>query len=200
MSGQTAFAEYVLGPSDYDVYSTILDKWFPVDYQKIVVIRSRTALGCSLKDINEELAFVASSMAGLRPETINDFMAKNIDTYLLENYFIYENLPSAFVSHDEIAGFFCYEDGWKKFYRRYADFKGLITFSRVGFNLYGNQALLYMASQWRDFSGAGIYVLLNRDDAGIWSIQQQVRVWNSWLPEEPNFPFSRPADQMRPVL
>lgn len=199
--GQTLRAEYVFSPNDYAVYSAILDEWLGHTNQTVVLVRQQTATGCSVKELKEELPFVASRMAGLRRETMNDFLAKNIHSYPLDpDYLAVAQTPHGVISPEEIGELFRYEDGWKRLYQRYPHCNGIATFSRVGFNRYGKQALVYVGLQWDDFSGAGAYLLLNRDDAGRWGIQQQVRAWHSWLPEEQDFPFPHGPEKSQPIL
>jgi len=198
---QTALAEYVFSPSDFNVYSTILGEWFNPAQGKAMVLRGRTAIGCPIENLDEELAFVASRLVGLRSETINDFLAKNIQSYPLDpDYFLGGSIAHMVIAPQELAEIFRYEDGWSKFYQRYPDARGILTFSRVGFNVYGSQALVYVGSQWSDFSGTGVYVLLTQDSEGVWNIQQQVPVWHSWLPQEQDHFFPQEPTESQPIL
>ncbi len=187
-----AHSEYVFGPGDYLIYSTVLDTWFAHDLTRITLIRDRTALGIPKESLEAELAYVASQLLGVRPDTINDFKGKNIQTYALES-FITQRAAYTIVPEAEINALFSYPDGWGRFYQHYPDSDGLLVFSRVGFSMHGGQALVYVANQWNNFSGAGLYVLLNKADDGAWEISQTVRVWHSWLPEEEVSPEVEPT-------
>ncbi|MBN3039900.1 MAG: hypothetical protein JW867_02110 [Candidatus Omnitrophica bacterium] len=176
-------AEYIFSPEDYLIYSTVLDQWYGNDPDKMISIRGQTALGLGLDSLKEEMDHVKSSTLGLRPSVINDFVAKNIHSYPLEGY-ITQRAWYRIITPQEINYIFSYKDGWDRYYEKYPGSRGILTFSRVGYSLRGAQALVYAGTQWDDFSGAGVYVLLNKDPLGVWKMQETVKSWHSWLPDE----------------
>ncbi len=178
-----AKSQHVFGPEEHRVYETVVSDWLLELGGKGLLIRDRTASMTKIQDLEKELIFVKDSFAGLREETTGDFKAKSIDSYQLAPL-INDLGDYRFISHNEIVECFRYKDGWDRFYQRYPDSAGVFTFSRVGLNRYKNQALVCVNSQWGDFSGSGVYLLLNKDDTGVWKITQKVRIWHSWISEE----------------
>jgi hypothetical protein len=176
-------SEYIFGPDEYSVYEAVVNDWLIKLGDRGLIVRDRTALVISIDDLEKELVFVKSNFAGCLPETISDFKAKSISSYPVES-FLSQLDGYTLISHDKIVELFSYKDGWGRFYQNYPDAAGILTFSRVGFNRYKSQALVCVSSQWGDFSGAGAYLLLDKNNLGIWSITQSVRVWHSWIPEE----------------
>ena len=70
------------------------------------------------------------------------------------------------------------QNGWDIFYTRYPEAPGIITVSKVGFNLAADQALVYLGIQSHWLAGSGTYFLLVKKD-GVWEIDQSVMTWIS---------------------
>jgi hypothetical protein len=176
-------AESIFRSDEYRVYEAVLAECSLGFGQKTHLIRDRTALAVDDYDREEEFLYIQNAFAGLRQETLSDFKAKSLNSYPIKPYML-GNYQYRLIGHNEIVELFRYKDGFSRFKHRYPEAEGLITFSRVGFNRYKSQALLCVSSQWGDFSGAGVYFLLDKDDLGLWKVTQRQRVWHSWLPEE----------------
>ena len=176
----SAATKYILGPEEYLVYATLIDDWYVNDQSELAVIRGRTALHRSRFFLAKELAYVKDGMPELEQSTVNDFVAKNLESYPLDA-FVNQRADYKLLSQEEINHLFHLKDGWIKFYEKYPDSNGILTFSRVGFNLDKQQALVYVANQWDSFSGAGIYVLLEKNYDDSWDIIQELSIWNSWI-------------------
>jgi hypothetical protein len=61
---------------------------------------------------------------------------------------------------------------------RFQDAEGVLTVSRVGFNLAATQALVYWSTYWGPNAAAGFIVLLEREDAG-WAARRSLMIWTS---------------------
>jgi hypothetical protein len=68
--------------------------------------------------------------------------------------------------------------GWSTFFERYPDSGGYVTFSRVGFNGGGTQALVYVARRCGGLCGRGGYVFLEKK-GGVWQTQRTLHPWIS---------------------
>lgn len=68
--------------------------------------------------------------------------------------------------------------GWDEFYRRFPGSRGMIWFSRVGFNKDRTQALFYFGNQYTDYAGEGYLILMAKAD-GTWREVTRVTVWIS---------------------
>jgi hypothetical protein len=68
--------------------------------------------------------------------------------------------------------------GWEEFYRLYPNSRGLVSFSRVGFNRNETQALLYFEHWYGEDAGEGYLVLLKKTQ-GEWKQIAQTNVWTS---------------------
>lgn len=60
--------------------------------------------------------------------------------------------------------------GWEKFYRIFPDSGGYICFSEIGFNRNKDQAMLYFEMHRYGTIGQGGYLLLEKNNYGIWEI------------------------------
>jgi len=175
-----ANAQYIFGAPEYLVYATVVDDWYANNQGKLVVIRGRTALHKSANSLYNELIYAQSEMPDLKQATIDDFVAKNLQSYPIGD-FINQRAKFKILKQEEINELFEFKDGWVKFYREYPDAKGLLTFSRVGLNPSQTQALVYVGNQWDLSTGAGVYLLLEKEEDRSWRIKDELNVWNSWI-------------------
>lgn len=181
--GLQAHAQYIFAPDEYLIYATVIDAWYFNNSQKRVVIKDHTASYTSLTTLEHELVYVRSRMPGLALETVNDFKAKNLENYSLEK-FINQRSEYQIIKEGEMINLFEHDEGWGRFYSRYPNADGIITLSRVGFNIEKNQALLCLANQWNRYTGVGLYILITKQPDLSWKIKEKLRVWNSWLLDE----------------
>ena len=68
--------------------------------------------------------------------------------------------------------------GWCSFYEKYPDSGGYVTFSRVGFNGSGTQALVYVVRMCGGLCGSGGYCFLVKK-GGAWQTQRWLQLWIS---------------------
>jgi hypothetical protein len=61
---------------------------------------------------------------------------------------------------------------WEAFDKKYPHSKGLIAFSRVGFNISKDQALVYVSQSCGSRCGTGKYYVLSKDGSG-WRIRSE---------------------------
>ena len=93
------------------------------------------------------------------------------------NPYIKFKLPHTLITDTEIDQIFS-NGGWREFYRRYPNSRGIVYLSRVGFNSNETQALLYFAHQYTEAAGEGFLVLLKKTQ-GEWKQIAQTDVWIS---------------------
>jgi hypothetical protein len=67
---------------------------------------------------------------------------------------------------------------WDLFYKTFPHSKGIIRFSRVGFNIKKDQAIVYVDHTQGSLIGVGYYVLLQKKD-GSWHLRYAVEDWVS---------------------
>lgn len=177
--------EYIFEPDEYIIYAAVIDDWYADNNQKTPLIKDHTVFYTSQNKIRDELSYVYSQMPALDSETINDFVAKNLQTYPLEK-FINQRAAYQFIPETELINLFKYgEEGWKRLRSRYPDADGVLSLSRVGFNITKGQALVCIANQWDRLTGVGLYVLLEKQKDSSWAITKTLHVWNSWCLELP---------------
>ena len=67
---------------------------------------------------------------------------------------------------------------WTDFEAKYPGASGFVTFSRVGFNADGDEALVDMGYRCGDLCGAGGLYLLVKEE-GSWKVQEELMAWQS---------------------
>ena len=109
-----------------------------------------------------------------------DFLAKNKKRYPLSSPF---NLavPYEFYPKEEAARLFRVLDdgttGLDRFHAKYPN-SSLLTLSRVGFNLWGNKAVVHVEDVYGGLAGEGYFVFLKKEN-GKWIIDKQQYTWVS---------------------
>jgi len=68
--------------------------------------------------------------------------------------------------------------GWQTYYKLFPGSQGVATFSRVGFNQDGTQALFYLSNQCGGLCGIGEYVVMENHN-GRWIIAKEIVMWIS---------------------
>jgi hypothetical protein len=159
---------------EYRVYSYYLNGLTEKQLGSLAVIDDHTwSYNYDSQDWDAVSAKLKSKFARLSQETLDNYYQKNRDGQglLLHSHF---NLkvrylllrdPVNTVKEDYVKG----EDGWKNFYRKYAGTKGLITFSRVGFNQNLDEALVHLVAQSGLNSGSNFFALLRKRN-GRWQV------------------------------
>lgn len=69
-------------------------------------------------------------------------------------------------------------DYWLALYKRFPGTPGILTFSRVGFDEDGTQALFYVSDHCGGMCGTGIYVVMQKHN-GSWAIEKEIEMWIS---------------------
>ncbi len=181
-----AINEYYFEPEEYTIYSTVIESWYRKDHGKKLLIRDYTGLYRGRETMETELKYVQQMMPALNDEAINDFKTKNLNAYSLKS-FINPRVEYKLITQKEIDYIFDHNPNWETYYNQHPDSGGILTLSRVGFNRRKNQALLHVANQWNLATGAGVYILLNRQRDGSWQIVDQERLWRSWYSDKPGY-------------
>lgn len=173
-SAQTTDTPRVKDSEEYSVYSAILSYEFAHTNVQQFVIKAET-IGIKKP---EEFDRVAPDVES---DTLSDFKAKNEKSALLERRLDLKT-PYVFVSNDELDAIFnpkiskigILEDmgaGWRRFYERYPGAPGFIHFSRVGFDLKKEQALVYLAFE-HDYMGGSTRILVLSKADKSWEVQK----------------------------
>ena len=166
------------------VYTALIREWD--GGQGPFVILNKTRFNKAGATLEETLTFVRGQLPStevddpfaLDPTTLEDFEQKNLESSLL-NEILNIGLPVTIITDEELEAILNKgEDAdWAQFQERFPETQGVFTFSRVGFNEAGNQALVYLGIQREDFSGGYYSLLVERE--GLWSSVMSFMVWDS---------------------
>jgi hypothetical protein len=152
---------------------------------KRLVFSDKTAQYSCLKEKPKDCA------TEVREELTRAF-GQDLDTGALNNYLecnkdrgslsksIPTGLPKSWLSDAEEATLFKSKkhDGWELFYAKYPGAGGIVAFSRVGFNVTRDRALLYSMISCGWLCGTGHYHLLKKE-SGKWVLSKSYMVWIS---------------------
>ena len=83
------------------------------------------------------------------------------------------------VTSAQLEAIFCKHWGdWPEYYKQFPGASGIVTWSRVGFNLDGTQALFYESFRCGGLCGTGRYLVMEKKN-GSWMIGTDIVVWVS---------------------
>ena len=143
----------------------------------LIIARQTTISKLPHKDLAETLHSVSERIPGsIAPDILDNFVAENRHPHQLSNQFNV-NIDYLLLSKDDLDRIFLKGDGWSEFNISYRG-RGIIDFSRVGFNHEVNQALVYTSILSGPKTGSGYYVLLVKEN-NVWIIKHKAEVWVS---------------------
>ena len=125
---------------------------------------------------SEAGSYLRHSMVGLQDETLADYQRKNRSSDPLDLELVLVDQVIC-VSNDELRHIFQDRNGWKRFREMYPQSRGIVDFSRVGFNANMTQALVYAGIQRDWLMGHGAYLLYSRKN-GVWV---QTSILTAWI-------------------
>ena len=181
-----ATEECALTPEDYAVYSAVLlDRDKPEDPEE----RWDDKPDLIISDVTDSAedgkskrwGFRSASKQGPSDDTVDHFnlrrqsschLKPQLDTAISYHLLSGEELHRIFKSK---KGF---EDGWKEFYKRYPKSSGYWSFSLVGYDIKGIEALVYVGHHCGGLCGTGHLVLLAKEN-GHWIVKNRVTLWIS---------------------
>jgi len=184
-SGSVSSPRFNTELEEYAVYSAVLkDMHKPLANKSILVVDRSRSPACTdqlLEDhLCDDAVFDIPSGAERCPSTttIINYIRANAHPRHLNDQFDTQHKHSM-LSNDVFEDIFkdgC--GGWSAFCEKYNDADGYVTFSRVGFNGSGTQALVYVVRMHGGLSGTGGYVFLAKK-GGAWQTQRWLRLWIS---------------------
>jgi hypothetical protein len=158
------------GNEEYAVYSAVLSA--ERYNSKMIVVRDETLSG--------ELAIPENftNLISNSEYVIDDYQRKNGTEHFIENNFNVKGKVILLTEEDNEKIFSRGGDVWKKFYKKYPDANGIITFSRVGMNVWRTEALVYVSKGCGWLCGEGGFIHLQKDN-GKWVIKREINLWVS---------------------
>jgi hypothetical protein len=147
-----------------------------------LVVRARTFDASHTGPVQSPAA--GSRPPGIEPETVEDFWERNEHPreigplpgirvpVAFASEATLDSLPSGAAAGD--ADVF-----WRAFYQRFPGARGLVSFSRVGFNAARTQAVVSVSRGCGGLCGTGTLVLLARNPDGRWRVVGSVLMWVS---------------------
>jgi hypothetical protein len=168
-------------PTDYAIYSVVLDKTIekssPNPY--VVVIDSTASKGIVTAGLRTELMRRHFGMFATTYETtLDDFIAKNQASIVVNEKPFASSVKVKDVARKDLPSSDTIDpknprEFWNQFHAKYPGARGIITFSRPGFDKSGKHALVYYRLSCGTLCGQVGYVLL-RKSGEQWTVLQQV--------------------------
>ena len=172
---------------EYAVYSALISEVYVDEGVELIVIENRTRARLQgAERLNPDAATGAPTetrpLRRLGQETFDDFLERNKQPRSLQRRFDFK-VKHVLVSNEEMEAVFAKEfvldrTAWDRFYAAYPRSQGRLQLSSVGFDKTKNQALVYVGNQKHFLSGAGYYVLLEKQNE-VWVVLEKVTVWIS---------------------
>jgi hypothetical protein len=141
------------------------------------VVRSLTRSGLQVPADERMLSYLRENLERLDEETLNDFLAKNLEHHPIEPD-LNPGGRLVCVGDEEFEHIFRDKDGWARFRREFPDSDGTLRYSRVGFDRDVKQAMLYAGQQFDWNVGSGGFWLFSRLD-GEWTEAGRAGSWLS---------------------
>ncbi|MBD3264543.1 MAG: hypothetical protein GF375_05540 [Candidatus Omnitrophica bacterium] len=177
--GLKVFAQTSLEPREYAIYSEVLNQWYSGSGCNMV-IRKNTGVVLPPAVLEKQLRGVKNKLPQVKEETLLDFKAKNVHSYNLDDFFHLDKGYEITIVPQKMIDEIFKEGDWEEFYEEYPASRGIITFSRVGFDANREQALVQVSSQWEHSTGSSLYILF-RFKNSLWKPEGSFRIWNSWV-------------------
>ena len=167
--------------ADYAIYSIVLDRTIEKNSADpwVIVMDSTASKGLVTAGLRTELMRRHFGVfAATYESTLDDFVAKNqasvavtakpFASFVKVRVVARKDLPSSDTIDPANPREF-----WNQFHAKYPGARGIITFSRPGFDKSGNHALVYYRLTCGTLCGQVGYVLL-KNSGGQWRILQEV--------------------------
>ena len=174
-------AGYAQHPNDYTIYASVLDGAFAESVTRdsgksqLFVVRDSTAskglatAGLKTEFMRRQFGFFSSAYQS----TVDDFIARNqVSVKLAEKPFD-ANGEVDVVSRKELPSADNPDKYWEEYYRKFPRSRGLIAFSRPGFDAERKYALVYFHVACGSLCGERGYALL-RFIGGRWIVVRRV--------------------------
>jgi hypothetical protein len=179
-----------LETENYAVYSALIKDMYLEEGVKLLVIQnqddcqSASTESEAPKEKVEEMRrhmeeWATGQMPALKHETIDEFHKSRKCNSLSHRL----DVPVRYVlvNDKDLNGVFLkgeFDRAWRRFYAKYRDSSGIISFSNIGFNPEMNQAFVYTGRVCGGLCGMGYFVLLTKD-LGRWKVESKICTWVS---------------------
>jgi hypothetical protein len=146
-----------------------------------IVIRDRTHSEYARGRDNEAWDYVKTGLKSLNDETIKGYESVRKDEKnLKENFDI--PLKYSLISDRQLKEIVPHPndsmDYWTRFYKVYPNSGGYNSFSRVGYDEAGRNALVYFVNWCGSLCGTGTYILVEKRE-NRWAVSETAGIWIS---------------------
>jgi hypothetical protein len=173
----------------YAVYSALIRDMYVEDGIKLLVIQHSDDCPSSGDEASDEKVedmrrqmdeYAIKKLPELKRETIDDFYVKAKQCFPFHKQL---DIPIKYtlVRAKDLEPFFPegeLDRAWTRFYAKYPNSSGVISFSNVAFSVEMNQALVSTGRRCGGLCGAGYYVLLAKEN-GEWKVKSKTMIWVS---------------------
>jgi hypothetical protein len=173
----------------YAVYSALIRDMYLKASIRLLVIQHADDCPPSNDEASDEKVedmrrqmdeYAIKELPELQSQTIDDFHAKAKQCFPFRKEL---DIPMKYtlVSAKDLESLFPqgeFDRAWTRFYSKYPNSSGIISFSNIGFNVEMNQALVSTGKACGGLCGAGHYVLLAKEH-GEWHVKSKTMTWIS---------------------
>lgn len=159
----------------YKIYTLLINETFQEEIEKIIIEKNTNVNVLNPVEELQYEVYANNIFAGLSRETFDSFIKNNKVTDTIFNNFNFEK-KVIILNKTELQEAF--KNGWNSFYSKFEKSQGILTLSKVGFNPYFTQALLYYGNSYGIMNGEGYFVFFMKVN-GNWKIINKFMVWIS---------------------
>ncbi|MEP6637426.1 MAG: hypothetical protein ABJB97_11930 [Acidobacteriota bacterium] len=170
-------AEGGVSSEEYEIYSTLIQQKYVESKTKLLVIEDRTFRYDFAVDNDEPWRDKTKKGIAIDPSAAEEYETRNSRQWLFTKTSFKLPAKVDFITDLDLKAIFHGHWGeleWISYYRRYADSRGFIMLSRIGFNTAHTQALVYMGSRCGRGCGDLNFLLLEKVN-GTWAIRKELR-------------------------
>lgn len=157
---------------DYEIFNAILVNYYTNLNYVHLIQKTEIVTADWIEYIKGDLSAVNADYDSV---SLEDYSAKNKSFYFLSEDLLSINVR--LMNSEELDCFISFEHSvWKKYYEKYPDSIGFFKFSRPGFNIHGDRAIVEYSWNSAFNVAMGYLVILEKSD-GTWTIKDRIDIW-----------------------
>jgi hypothetical protein len=121
--------------------------------------------------------FRSKSRQAPSDETVANFNSHQVEGCALSAS-LDPKVSYSLISEKEVHNYFKHKDGWKRFYEKHPKAAGYVSFSAVGYNNSGTEAVVFLSHYCGSLCGTGHLYLLAKEN-GEWVVKNRLMQWIS---------------------
>ena len=165
-----------MSDEEYEIYSSVIKQLYILPETKLIMIEERT-FRYDFGGGDDEPWREKKKGLIIDESAVEDYEARNSQKWLLNKASFKLPVRTNLITDLDLKAIFHGNWGdleWINYYRRFADSRGFVMLSKIGFNTQHTQALLYVGSRCGPGCGDIHFLLLEKTN-GTWTTKKEIR-------------------------